>query len=137
MGKVFKLILAVIVLLIVFAVGIQAGRSMLPPADQAVVDAAIEATAAALPTQTPLPTYTPQPTSAPIIVTVERVIERERVVTAAPQPIAEPVVTAAPSPGSRSHSTSETPMAMASISGEQPAATSGSRLGRTAQRWCR
>ena len=83
MGKVFKLILAVIVLLIVFAVGIQAGRSMLPPADQAVVDAAIEATAAAIPTQTPWPTYTPQPTSAPIIVTVERVIERERVITVA------------------------------------------------------
>ena len=90
MGKLLKFVGAVIVLFVVFTVGILAGRSMLPPADQQTVDAAIEQTVAAwpiptdVPTYTPLPTYTAQPTSAPLIITVERIVERERIITVAP-----------------------------------------------------
>ena len=91
MGKILKIIAALIVSFIVFVVGIQAGRTMLPPADQETVDAAIEQTVTSWPTSTPLPTYTPQPTSAPLIITVERVIERQVVVTVIPSSPTLPV----------------------------------------------
>ena len=103
MGRFFKIIISIIILIVLFTVGIFAGRSMLPPADQETVDAAIEQTVAAwpipteVPTYTPLPTYTPQPTSAPIIITVEHIVEREVIVTVIPATatrIPEPTATA-------------------------------------------
>ena len=99
MSKLLKIVGAIIILFIVFALGIAAGQSMLPPADQETVDLAIQETVASWPTSTALPTYTPQPTHAPIIITVERVVERERVITVMPpSPTNTPESTATPDP---------------------------------------
>ena len=68
MGRIFKILLALIIFLATFIGGFAAGQTALPPASQEEVDAAIDATVAALP---PPPTYT---AADPIYVEVEVVI---------------------------------------------------------------
>ena len=85
MGKVFKFLSIATAIIFSLLLGFFAGQSTLPPADREVVEAAIESTVAAIPTQTPWPT------SAPIIVTVEKVVER--VITVGPP---TPTATSAP-----------------------------------------